>query len=92
MNRNVLHPSGHMDPGDQVPALELLSRAASSVGTEGTIPVRKGPSIGSLAPGIRQRVKIKIKIKIIYLLRLFENTDHIHVTLVKNKIILHLKL
>ena len=30
-----LHPSGHMDP-DQVPALELLSRAASSVGTEGT--------------------------------------------------------
>ena len=30
------HPSGHMDP-DQEPALELLSRATSSVGTEGTI-------------------------------------------------------
>ena len=51
-----LHPSGHMDP-DQVPALELLSRAASSVGTEGTIPIRKGPNTWSLAPGIRQRVK-----------------------------------
>ena len=31
MHRDI----GHMDP-DQVPALELLSRAVSSVGTEGT--------------------------------------------------------
>ena len=48
-----------MDP-DQAPALELLSRAAPSVGTKAP-PPRNGPNTGSLAPGVRKRVNKKKK-------------------------------
>ena len=39
-------------------ALELLSRAASSVGLKAP-PARNGPNTGSLAPGVRRRVEKK---------------------------------
>ena len=54
-NWPVEHDGKRLDP-DQAPALELLSRAASSVGTKAP-PARNGPNTGSLAPGERKRVK-----------------------------------